>query len=216
MTSGIASKGVDLDSIFDPYQSGTTKARAAGIGVAGSDISNRYAALTYGSAAAATGIKSESADLNTLYAKKGTANYKLAWDGSSFRGDGTGPNAGSAFGKVVIQFQSPSQYTITTSGTGNTTVTHTYSVPAGVTEFYIAATKQSSMGTGATETNSAGSWVQLASISAPTTFWSLEADISGNVGTNAETWSMSMYFGTGGSSIFSGTATVESSADISA
>lgn len=84
MTSGIASKGVDLDSIFDLYQAGTTKARPAGLNVAGSDTSNRYANIIYGSAAAATGIQSENADINTLYAAKGTANYALPINGNSY------------------------------------------------------------------------------------------------------------------------------------
>lgn len=81
MTSEIQSKGVDLDSIFDPYQAGTTKARAAGIAVASSDISNRFANIIYGNAAASTGIRSQGADINTLYAAKGTAQYQLGFSG---------------------------------------------------------------------------------------------------------------------------------------
>lgn len=100
MTSGIASKGVDLDSIFDPYVAGTTKARAAGIAVAGSDTSNRYANIIYGSAAAATGIQSEDADLNTLYAAKGTAQYSLPINGNTYNNTVSVP-AGKTLASVI-------------------------------------------------------------------------------------------------------------------
>lgn len=113
MTSGIASKGVDLDSIFDPYQAGTTKARAAGIAVAGSDTSNRFANIIYGTAAAATGIQSEGADLNTLYAAKGTAAYPLL--GSAYSAEFAGRN------NISLTFTSTSAWGITTNGSWNGT-----------------------------------------------------------------------------------------------
>lgn len=65
MTSGIQSKGVDLDSIFAAYASGTHPA-ATGIEVDGVDIATRYQPLP-GTQAAATGIETNGADLNTLF-----------------------------------------------------------------------------------------------------------------------------------------------------
>lgn len=65
MTSGIQSKGVDLDSIFAAYVSGTHPT-ATGLKVNGVDIATRYQPLP-GTSAAATGIKTNGADLNTLF-----------------------------------------------------------------------------------------------------------------------------------------------------
>lgn len=65
MTSGIQSKGVDLDNIFAAYVSGTHPP-ATGIKVNGVDIANRYQPLP-GTAAPATEIKTKGADLNTLF-----------------------------------------------------------------------------------------------------------------------------------------------------
>ena len=136
MTSGIASKNVDLDSIFDPWLSGTSKARATGIakGAApGTDLNALYAPLIYGSSAAATGIQSQGADLNTLFASKGTAKYSLPINGQTY---GATENTGSTGGASatltvtlhadgtydVIAFQSKHVPTNTTraSGTWNT------------------------------------------------------------------------------------------------
>jgi hypothetical protein len=140
VTSGIASKGVDLDNIFDPYVAGTTKARAAGIAVAGSDTSNRFANIIYGSAAAATGIQSEGADINTLYAKKGTASYALPIDGQTFvQSDaepaGTTPSA-------ILDFEiGASGWTVVgkSKAAGNTTKA-SGSVPSGAVSVQVTDT----------------------------------------------------------------------------
>lgn len=133
MTSGIASKGVDLDNIFDPWLSGTSKARATGISVAGSDLNNRFAPLIYGSSAAATGIQSQGDDLNTLFAAKGTAKYSLPINGQTYgASENTGASGGASATLTVtlhadgtydvIAFQSKHVPTNTTraSGTWNT------------------------------------------------------------------------------------------------
>lgn len=133
MSNAIASKGVSLVNIFDPYVTGTTKARASGIDDAGNDTSNLYANIIYGSAAAATGIKSENADLNALYAAKGTASYALPIDGSTFTGANhlIAPNTGSAF----ISFGSTSStWTVTGSLNFGSTVLASGAVPAGATK----------------------------------------------------------------------------------
>lgn len=80
MTSGIQSKGVDLDSIFALYVSGTRPA-AAGIEVNGVDIATRYQPLP-GTSAPATGILAHGADLNTLFST--TVNTPLPIDGQTF------------------------------------------------------------------------------------------------------------------------------------
>ena len=66
MTSGIQSNGVDLDSIFSLYSSGTHPA-ATGIAINGTDINTRYQPLSSGSPVAATGIEVNGADLNTIF-----------------------------------------------------------------------------------------------------------------------------------------------------
>jgi hypothetical protein len=81
VSTAVKSKNVALSSIFDPYVAGTIKARTSGIKDANNDTSNLYANIIYGDAAAATGIKSQGADLNTLYAKIGTASYGLGFSG---------------------------------------------------------------------------------------------------------------------------------------
>lgn len=112
MTSGIASKGVDLDNIFDPYVAGTTKARAAGLNVAGSDTSNRFANIIYGTAAAATGIQSQSADLNTLYAKKGTATYSLPINGQTYSASENTGTSGGASATLTVTLHADGTYDV--------------------------------------------------------------------------------------------------------
>lgn len=176
MTSGIASKGVDLDSIFDPYVAGTTKARAAGIAVAGSDTSNRYANIIYGSAVAATGIQSEGADLNTLYAAKGTAKYALPIDGQTFgASESTGTSGGASANLTVtlhangaydvVAFQSKHVPSSTTraSGTWNT-----FGLPSSSFQVLYTLTTTSTEG-------NAGS-----SNGAPT-YTTISADVAANV-----------------------------------
>jgi hypothetical protein len=133
VSTAINSKGVPLPNIFDPYLAGTTKARASGIDDAGNDTSNLYANIIYGSAAAATGIASENADLNTLYAAKGTASYALPINGQTYgASENTGPSGGASATLTVtlhangaydvVAFQSkhvPSSVT-RASGTWNT------------------------------------------------------------------------------------------------
>jgi hypothetical protein len=116
VTSGRQSKGVDLDSIFDLYVAGTTKARASGEFVASSDLSNRYANIIYGSAAAATGIASQGADLNTLYAAKGTANYALPINGQTYTSN-VSIVSGTASATINFAITSGSNWAINASNT---------------------------------------------------------------------------------------------------
>ena len=77
MPSGHTVNGLDLDDIFDLYVQGTMPG-LTGYTVAGVDIRERYAPLAYGSQAAVTGkTVAGVGDLNTLFAKKGTASYSI-------------------------------------------------------------------------------------------------------------------------------------------
>lgn len=140
MTSGIKSAGVDLDSIFDPYMSGTTKARATGVSVAGSDLNNRFAPLTYGSSAAATGIKSEGADLNTLFAAYGTAHYSLPIDGNTYTSAGSTIGGGTCTAKLDFEINT-SGWSLVASGTNATTTTlASGAMPSGAVSIQITDT----------------------------------------------------------------------------
>ena len=69
MAIGVEKASVDLDSIFALYTSGRTKAAATGIRYGSSDIdlNQRYENIIYGTGPSATGIKTNSADLNTKF-----------------------------------------------------------------------------------------------------------------------------------------------------
>lgn len=131
MSNAIASKGVSLASIFDPYTAGTTKARASGIDDGGTDTSNLYANIIYGTAAAATGIKSQNADLNTLYAAKGTASYGLPIDGQSY-GHLHTVASGTGWSQIGFQIVSGNSYNVYGSdSTSPATTLASGPVPAG-------------------------------------------------------------------------------------
>jgi hypothetical protein len=79
--------GVPLDQIFDPYISGT-KASLTGYTVVISgiavDLRDLFAPIYLGSSALPTKYKVNNADLNTIFAKKGTAQYALGFNGGSY------------------------------------------------------------------------------------------------------------------------------------
>lgn len=110
MTSGIQSKGVDLDSIFALYVSGTHPP-ATGIKVAGVDIATRYQPLP-GTAAAATGIETGGADLNTLFS---TTAVRTMPFGGVYSSEYAGRN------NISLTFTSTNAWAVTTNGTWNGT-----------------------------------------------------------------------------------------------
>jgi len=69
MAVGIESAGVDLDSILAAYTAGRTKAAATGIRTGSGlvDLNQRYENIIYGTGPAATEIKTNGADLNTIF-----------------------------------------------------------------------------------------------------------------------------------------------------
>ena len=85
MATGILSNGVDLDSIFAAYITGTKKP-ATGYTVAGQDLSDRFQPYVDGPAAGATGYRiAGGADLNTLFAPFGwSPNTPFGFDGKSY------------------------------------------------------------------------------------------------------------------------------------
>lgn len=79
--------GVPLDQIFEPYVTGT-KAALTGytVKIAGvaTDLRDLFAPIYLGTSAAATKYKVNNADLNTIFAKKGSVQYALGFDGQSY------------------------------------------------------------------------------------------------------------------------------------
>lgn len=138
MTTGIKSAGVDLDAIFDPYEVGTSPG-LTGYQYAGADIHTRYAPLVYGIQAPAThllckvGGAGSFVDLNTLFAKIGTAKYTLPINGRTYLISDISPlnqtaqshltfttNTNGSF--TVISYKAhPPTYVTMASGTWNTT-----------------------------------------------------------------------------------------------
>lgn len=174
MSNAINSKSVPLPSIFDPYQAGTTKARASGIDDAGTDTSNLYANIIYGSAAAATGIASENADLNTLYAAKGTAQYALPINGQTFSAAISGLANKGATAQVAFTAYTDGTYTVikgTDNGSGMTYVTlatgtwNTSGLPAASCQALYTTSIGSNGETlkGSFVTNGAVSWTAVSS-----------------------------------------------------
>lgn len=82
---------VPLDQIFDPYVSGTKAAitgytvMVSGVAV---DLRDLLAPIYLGSSAPPTNYKVNNADLNTIFAAKGTARYGLAFSGVNYLASG--------------------------------------------------------------------------------------------------------------------------------
>lgn len=102
MPSPIEQHAIMLDNTFDPYVAGTTKAAATGIFENGVDLCNLYADISYGTAAAATGIRCRAAltDLSAIFAKKGTAVYALPFNGANLSINSQ--TRGSAYARVTM------------------------------------------------------------------------------------------------------------------
>ena len=155
MTSGIASKGVDLDNIFHAYVSGTHPP-ATGIKVNGVDIATRYQPLP-GTAAPATGIMTGGADLNTLFST--TASTPLPIDGETFTGAVT-VTTGSKTAFIAFAIVNGNSYQVTGASDTGTKWLGGGTVPAGaITVKYTfgAYTVPSGSDAGGSTTNDASS-----------------------------------------------------------
>lgn len=89
--------GTDLDSVFETYTSGT-KPSNTGYTVASVDLKDRYAPISTGSAAAATGFKiAGGADLNTLFAAIGSVSTVQLNDQNISHSNPGGANARATY-----------------------------------------------------------------------------------------------------------------------
>lgn len=72
----------------------------------------------------ATGIQSEGADINTLYAAKGTSRYATPDNGTAYNGNYVIPNgqSGSAGLQMYVSSLSSLQYTVARAGTNTATI----------------------------------------------------------------------------------------------
>ena len=148
--SGVKSNGVLLSSIFATYVPGTTKARASGIYDGDSDLSDQFANITYGSAAAATDIESINADLNTLYAAAGSVSVALPINGNTYSAFVT-TTSSSVTASVYFQM-SAAGWQVAKNEKGITTVLTTGSLPptsysVQYTDTYLAAPGDTGPGT---------------------------------------------------------------------
>lgn len=94
-----------LDQIFEPYTSGT-KAAITGYtvlvsGVA-TDLKDLFAPIYLGSSAGVTNYNVHSADLNTIFAAKGSVSYALSINGQTFT---SAINITSGTGNATIGFR---------------------------------------------------------------------------------------------------------------
>lgn len=119
MPSGFTTGGTDLDDVFDPYVEGT-KPAATGYTAAGTDLKERYAPLSYGTAAPVTGMSiSGGADLNTLWAAKGTAVYAgpvAPGIGASYT-ETRAVTSGGVTSTLVLTIKSDGTWTVSGNGT---------------------------------------------------------------------------------------------------
>lgn len=169
MPANYQSGGVDLDTIFAAYESGTKKP-ATGYQVGGVDLSDRYAPIEQGTAAAATGLKVGGADLNTIFAATGTLSAPITGlDGRGFVSDDRAlTNQTNVSASISVSLNNSGGWVV-----GANTSRGTETVPAptsgtwirsGVASDYevqFDATASSPFGDSYTLTNPAPAWVSL-------------------------------------------------------
>lgn len=97
MASGVKSKGVDLDDLFDPDIVGDGPVAA---GIKSGGVALKYAALKYGTKRADVGIADAGVDVSNKWAAKGTASYALPINGQTFTGAYNIPNQGSGYALI--------------------------------------------------------------------------------------------------------------------
>lgn len=157
---------VPLTDIFDPYISGT-KAPLTGytttINGVEVDLRDQFAPIYLGISAGPTNYKVNNADLNTIFAKKGTAQYALPIDGTVYSQNVNIFSAGS--GNANLTFSaSPTTYAVVGGGAGGTLTPPAGTrasgpVPAGATK--VKYTTAIVSGSGGTVTNGAATATAL-------------------------------------------------------
>lgn len=102
--------GVPLDQIFDPYVTGT-KAALTGytVKIAGvaTDLRDLFAPIYLGTSAAATKYRVNNADLNTIFAKKGSVQYALGFNGQSYTS-----NRGRSAASLTLNMKSDGTWSV--------------------------------------------------------------------------------------------------------
>ena len=135
MSTGIKSAGVDLDLIFDPYVTGTSPG-LTGFKTAGVDIHTRYAPIIYGTTAPVTYLKCKVGgagsfvDLNTLFAKYGTAAYPIAINGQNYSHLYVVPNPGSGSSEIGFKLTGGTTWSVFSVDPDGTVTIATGSIPA--------------------------------------------------------------------------------------
>jgi len=122
MASGIKSKGVDFDDLFDPDIIGDGPTAP---NLRSKNTPLRYAALKYGTKRADVGIDENGVDVSNKWAAKGTTRYGLPINGKSYSANYQSPTneSGTAFATVTVVINSNGTYTVTRGlRTGSTTL----------------------------------------------------------------------------------------------
>lgn len=130
MPAGYQSEGVDFDSIFDPYVSGT-KPAATGLQDGGIDLNQRYAPRSLGLKADDVGYNSGGQDVSNLWAALGSASYATNVKSTEFSAIG---NPTSATIGVKVNTNGEIQITAETGAT----IKYHLPVGAGVGSLYQA------------------------------------------------------------------------------
>lgn len=117
MASGIKSKGVDFDDLFDPDIIGDGPTAP---NLRSNNTPLRYAALKYGTKRADVGIDENGVDVSNKWAAKGTAVYKLGFDGRTFSAGNQAKtnSSGSATATATLLMNSNGTWTGTATATG--------------------------------------------------------------------------------------------------
>lgn len=111
--------GLDFDSIFDPYVSGTKAAACGYRDAAGVDIVNRYAPISLGTKAANVGHRivtgpGVGTDVSNLFAAIGTAQYSLPFDGDTFSAHSSGNVSSAMTSTITTAINAAGTYAVTT------------------------------------------------------------------------------------------------------
>lgn len=110
MAKGFTSGGVDFDDLFDPDVVGDGPSASF---LTSGGVALKYAALAYGTKRADVGFRNSSGvDVSNLWAAKGTAIYKLGFDGKSYSAAGISGPDGESFGKVKISLFTDGTWTV--------------------------------------------------------------------------------------------------------
>ena len=110
--------GVDFDSLFDPYASGTSPAATGYRDSSGVDLAGRYAPISVGSKGPDVGYRtSAGVDLSNLWAAIGTATYSIAGLGGKAlnAGDSAATNQSQVTATVGVTIASTGAWSVSGS-----------------------------------------------------------------------------------------------------